>query len=217
MNNEVASYRHNIFKYALALILVLSQYNLFGQSEPIGFNADEFYQIKDSLMESIHDVLQNADDSSESYENNMLRASKGRGLKDNIERKRITIKDWRIARLTFFLGYIAGIELDMGDRYHYFSNSPLRDRMETLLNFYSKGHYDNIYPYWILYNLTDYMYAETYANPMMTEQITLDDHYKDDEFKYAHENPDKRLSKDILITDAVSKAEEYLNGILKSK
>lgn len=209
--------RHKLCCHRIVLFttFILIQYCLYGSSSGLyGMDAKAFYQMKDSIMNSIYDVLQHSDEWSKPYQNDLLKTTIMEDNKSNTEREMVLIKDVSVAKLIYFLGYIAGIDLEMGNGYHYLICSSPHTALERLYKFYSELPPTNIYVYWLTYNLFELMSTNIYSDPIGLELITTGD---DDVDKYAKEHPNKRFSKDVFMSDNIGNAFNYLQGILKSQ
>lgn len=211
---KIAQYKLRFHRIVLFTTFMLIQCCLYGSSKNLyGMDAKEFYQMKDSIMNSIYDVLQHSDEWSKPYQNDLFETRMVEDNKNNTEREMVLIKDGSVAKLIFFLGYIAGIDLEMGNGYHYLICSPPHTALERLYKFYSELPPTNIYVYWLTYNLFELMLTKIHTDPIALELITKDVNEK----KYATEHPDERFSKDVFMSENIGNAFNYLQGILKSQ
>lgn len=201
----------------LILVSILVPSSVYGFTG-IGVDANEFYQVKDSTINAIHDVVQHINDLPEPYENSLFKIEKD--FNHNIGKKggkRVLSKNEDVTRLLFFLGYISGIDLDMGDHYH-LHNAPSLEGIVELNNLFYDKKYGDIYPYWLIYIANDLLSNNVLYHPTMTK-ILVDkdyDQYDGEEINYAKKHPNEFFSQNVFLQQTILEANNRIHRILRN-
>lgn len=206
-------------KLMLILALLFVQCDVYGFTTRIGVDANVFYQVKDSTINAIHDVVQHINDLPEAYENSLFKIGVDFGNKVGKKGgERLLSKNNDVNRFLFFLGYISGIDLDMGD-YNHLNNAPSLEGIVELHDFFYGKKYGDIYPYWLIYIANDLMTANVLYDSTMYKILYEKDYeqYDDDEVNYAKEHPDEKFSQDVFLQQIILEANGRIHRILRNK
>lgn len=204
--------------FLAVLILALFRVNAYAD-EVLGFDSEEFFKMKDSTLNAMHDLLQHTDYFSTPYENSLFKIVTNGDYIPNKKERLVRVKNFTVVRLMHFLGYISGINLSIGDYCHLLDSQKLI-WIEKLYKFYYKKKYGLIYNYWVIYNMF-YMTMEQYTwHPVFTKMLLGKSGYKQydgEALYYAKDHPKERFSQEVFIHEDITKAFFRLNGILKLK
>lgn len=216
LDSVVKKYRKSLFSILFALIGLFAS----GQWGNVWLNEDEYYERMSNLLESVKDIVERCD--SDGFENNLGNMHKFTD-KANKERVRIDSVNRTDIRMLDFLAWILDIDLyEDFDYSSYHGNSPLMSSLREINDFNESISFDRykdqMYKFWLIYNLYDTFMNRLMNDPQYIKIITSGSTTESDEdalLKFAQDNPNSYFARSISIFENLQKQYKSLNGILR--